>query len=289
MSPLIADALLRYIDRKHALYRLSRIDIRYVNEYKAYRNVLCRLLTAAKRQYFTKKFDNCRGNVRAIWQNINQIMKPNSQYKSFPTLRIDGKIVSNVSNVVHCFNTYFSSIGEELDRQLPANNVDPISYLFRQVNSFVFLPTDPQEIISIVSSCKSASGSINTVPNFIIKKITHIIAPIIAKLTNKSVSRGVFPDALKVARVVPLLKAGKREDMSNYRPISTLPILSKVFEKAMNSRLYTFLTKYNILNVEQFGFQKNKSTSDAALQLVNYTYSALNNRNSLITVMFDFS
>ena len=68
---------------------------------------------------------------------------------------------------MHCFNNYFYSIGEELDRQLPVNNVDPISYLTRQVNSFVFLPGDPQEIISIVSSCKSTGGSINTVSSFI--------------------------------------------------------------------------------------------------------------------------
>ena len=108
-------------------------------------------------------------------------------------------------------------------------------------------------------------------------------------LVNTSVFSGTFPETLKTARMAPLFKSGKKDDTSNYRPISTLSFSRKIFEKVINVSLNSFLNKYNILNQEQFGFQKSKSTSDAVLHFISYVYSALNDRKSVISILLDFS
>lgn len=66
---------------------------------------------------------------------------------------------------------------------------------------------------------------------------------------------GIFPDQLKIARVVPIHKSGDKNALTNYRPISVLPVLSKVFEWAINDRITKFLEKYNIISSSPFGFQ----------------------------------
>ena len=153
----------------------------------------------------------------------------------------------------------------------------------------MFIPTDTHEIVTIISFCKSSGGNLQSILNFICKKIIPLVSPIIANMVNTSVSCDVFPSILKVSRILPLFKSGKRNNMSNYRPISNLSFLSKIFEKVINVRLYSFLEKYNILNAKQFGFQKCKSICDAALHFVNNAYTAVNNKNCLVSVLLEFS
>ena len=71
----------------------------------------------------------------------------------------------------------------------------------------------------------------------------------------------VFPDGLKIAKVVPVYKSGDKNDIKNYRPISLLPVISKIFEKLMLCRISVFFSKHNVLNLHQHGFRPSFSTS----------------------------
>ena len=104
-----------------------------------------------------------------------------------------------------------------------------------------------------------------------------------------SISQGIFPDCLKRARVIPLFKAGDSLDKKNYRPISSIGTLAKIFEKLMHSRLMNFLEKFNILSQNQYGFQKNTSTTDALLQFMSEAHKSLDRKETLISVFLDFS
>ena len=104
-----------------------------------------------------------------------------------------------------------------------------------------------------------------------------------------SISQGIFPDCLKRARVIPLFKAGDSLDKKNYRPISSIGTLAKIFEKLMHSRLMNFLEKFNILSQNQYGFQKNTSTTGTLLQFLSEVHESLNRRETLVSVFLDFS
>ena len=121
----------------------------------------------------------------------------------------------------------------------------------------------------------------STLPMFAIKDNTD--------LKYLSLSSGVFPEPLKVAHVVPIFKSGDCYISSNYRPISVLPIFSKLFEKVVYNRLIRYIDKYCILNGSQYDFRANHSTSMALLQLYNKISSAIDAKEYTIGIFLDLS
>ena len=111
-----------------------------------------------------------------------------------------------------------------------------------------------------------------------LKIIGPSVSPILALLVNQSFQTGIFPDKLKIAKVITLFKKGNPELPSNYRPISLLPIFSKIFEKLMYRRLYRFLEIHDVLFSLQFGFQENHSIDHALVSLTETVKNTLDNK-----------
>ena len=107
-------------------------------------------------------------------------------------------------------------------------------------------------------------------------------------LFNESIRDGIFPDSLKIARIVPIHKQGSRSLVNNYRPISVLPFVAKIFEKLVCTRLNSFLAKANVFCRHQFGFRKGVSTSDAIVEFLDQVYGAINDSEIFVTVFLDF-
>ena len=124
--------------------------------------------------------------------------------------------------------------------------------------------------------------------NFSFKKIKHLIAQPICYLINLSFSNGTFPSLLKVACITPIFKEGDPTDVTNYRPISVLSYLSKIVERCIATRLISFLDKHNIISTSQYGFQRNKSTTDALTDLFEKIYDNLDNKQHTLAIYLDF-
>ena len=90
-----------------------------------------------------------------------------------------------------------------------------------------------------------------------------IIAPVLTRLYNSCISTGTYPRILKIGQIVPIHKGDAKDQCCNYRPISLLSSFSKIFEKCLYERIYSYLNKNKILTPVQFGFKQNSSTSDA--------------------------
>ena len=106
---------------------------------------------------------------------------------------------------------------------------------------------------------------------------------------NESFSKGIFPDHMKLAMILPFYKGGSKLEVSNYRPVSILPIISKLLEKLMLNRVIKYLDKNNIIYEHQFGFQKNKSTTLAVVDLYTKIVDSLNKNNYACSVFLDFA
>ena len=124
------------------------------------------------------------------------------------------------------------------------------------------------EISSIIG--EFSNGTASDIPIVLVKKAAYIIAPYLESLINYYISAGSFPDILKVGKITPVYKKGNRENIENYRPISTLPIFGKIFEKIIYSRLYRFLSSEGVLDDSQFGFRPGHSTVHAIKHSVKY-------------------
>lgn len=108
-------------------------------------------------------------------------------------------------------------------------------------------------------------------------------------LINRSLEEGIFPTELKIAKVIPLYKAKEKNSLLNYRPISILPTISKIFEKVIHQRLVKFFDKHKVLSEYQYGFRKNRSTLQAVSLFTLDILEALSNHKSILAVFIDLS
>ena len=157
---------------------------------------------------------------------------------------------------------------------LNANDTDFLTYLKSPCPSSVYLyPTFPQEIIRIINSfhLNKACGYDHISP-FLLKTAVHVIAYPLSIILNHCISLGVFPNQLKVAKVIPIHKSGPSNDLQNYRPISLLSSLSKIFEKVILRRLVSFLERHDLIIPSQFGFRHKHSTIHPILDLLTECY-----------------
>ena len=140
-------------------------------------------------------------------------------------------------------------------------------------------PTSKEEIIKIIEKLdlKKSAGS-DKITSCIIHLTKYIIAPILANLFNVCIFNGIFPDAFKIAEVLPLFKGGARDILGNYRPISLLPQFGKIFEKIMAKRLKNFLFTNDVLTMHQCGFRKSYSTELAVVDMYDHLLEKLDKK-----------
>ena len=148
--------------------------------------------------------------------------------------------------------------------------------------SFSFKPTTSETIRKLLKSLKiNKFGGIHRISAQIYSVIADLLAYPLSSLINECFSKSIFPDCLKLALVTPIHKKGDKSDPSNYRPISSLPILSKIFEMEMKSQMMKFLEEHNILSNKQFGFRKEHSTEQMLLSVLQNWRSELDKPESV--------
>ena len=115
------------------------------------------------------------------------------------------------------------------------------------------------------------------------------VSKILCNLFNSCVEKGEFPIAFKKARVVPVHKKGKYDMITNYRPISVLSNISKIFEACIYSRLNHFFTSHNLLSSNQYGYRKERSTELAVFSLIDKVLPAFERKSFCISVFLDYT
>ena len=140
-------------------------------------------------------------------------------------------------------------------------------------------------IISNLDPNKSSGPC--SVPIKLLKIASSIIIGPLCVILNNSFSTGIFPDAMKIAKIIPIHKAGSTQGINNYRPISLLSIFSKIIERLMHRRLYAFLEHHKVLFESQFGFRKDKSTQHSLIEIVEEIRSSMERKNYGCGVFID--
>ena len=125
---------------------------------------------------------------------------------------------------------------------------------------------------------KSHGNGHDNIFSFFLKTAAEVPAFPLTVLFNYALLFGVFPDSLKIAKVVPIHKGNSKSSVSNYRPISILLTISKVIEKLIYTRTLSFLTKHSILIPTQYGFRSNHATLHALINAVTNAYNNIQNK-----------
>ena len=161
-----------------------------------------------------------------------------------------------------------------------------MSYVDNIMNSIVISYVSCMDIKTTILSFKNSSPGYDELPASIVKQcIDNYVVPL-TYIVNMSLMEGVFPSELKLAKVVPIFKAGESDKVTNYRPISVLSFFSKIFEKTMYNYVVNFMDKHDTIYKYQFGFRKQHSTQHAIITLVDKITSSLDSGDIIIGVFF---
>ena len=267
-------------------------------KYENMKNFVDKHIKLAKRKYYKRYFEQYSSNSRKQWQMLNSLLNRKSNKKAPIKLKDSaGNQISDPLEVAENFNNYFATIAEKLKGNIDENeNVigqplnDYKQAMTDQVESSIFLkPTFSLEISNIINSFKLKATSDTNIKALKIASTTTHFNDVLADIVNSSFASGVFPTELKIAKVVPIHKGGSKTEVSNYRPISLLSTFSKIFEKAMHTRVYDFLQHNGSLNEHQYGFRKGRSCEHALLVAQNELLAALDKKQIAMLLLIDFS
>ena len=171
--------------------------------------------------------------------------------------------------IANRFCDYFTNLGVSLANEIPTTFVSPCFFLTgNYVNSMFLEPISQSEVIDVVKSLRSGSAvGHDKIPMWIVKNSIGLISEPLCNLINFSITTGIVPKQMKIARVLPIFKSGDDRLFSNYRPISVLPIFSKILAKVVYTRRMSYIYLNDILTKNQYGFRKKHSKS---LALISY-------------------
>ena len=216
--------------------------------------------------------------------------KKKSDFPNFFT--VDGNKINDKLTTSNHFNNFFAKIGPSLSNKINSHSEKGVSSYLKQqvVSSFEFKRTNDLDVEKMINDLapKHSCGHDGLSANFI-KQISGIISGPLTLIINQSLSTGVFPDRLKIAKVIPIFKKGDNHILDNYRPISLLPTVSKLFEKIVFRQLYKYLTENKLLFTSRYGFREFHSTELAALELVDRVFQYLDCGKIPISVFLDMS
>ena len=217
------------------------------------------LLKKSKICYYNQYFEANMNNIKSTWKGIKSIITIKNTSSDFPKyLSSNGYTFTNQVDISNNFNNYFASVAETTKVSINYSRKHFSNFLKdKNQNSFFLSPTSKYEIQNIISSLNSnKSVGPSSIPTRILKLLKNDISTQLIDIFNISFSTGIFPTILKVAKVVLVHKEDSKLDFSNYRPISLLSNIEKIFEKLIYNRIYKFFSENNITYPLQFGFKQ---------------------------------
>ena len=283
------------------------------DKYRIARNICVKMTKKAKKDYFANLDINIVTDNKKFWKAIKPIFSDKSCFKSKITLIENNEIISDDNLIANILNEYFVNITKDLNiktydiEEIPEDliteidHIDKIIYNYNnhpsilKINDIVnvsipfsFEKADEsnfeKEILELNS--KKAPGCDN-IPTKVLKESINVIKTPLTLLFNKSLDDGTFPSDLKYADVIPFFKKDNKTEKENYRPISILPSISKVFERQIFKQMSRYVD--DILSPYLCGFRKGFNTQHVLLRLKNQLNKSLDKKEKVGLFLLDLS
>ena len=221
---------------------------------------------------------------RDFWRIANSVLNRNQS--TIPTLFHGPEVLSSPIDKANIFANCFAANSTLCDQGHPLPDCQS-----RTNCRISFVSITPRKVAKVIQGLDTSKATgPDQIPAIVLKMCSPELSPVLSKLYNLCLSKSVFPSSWKMASVVPVFKgSGEKSDPANYRPISLLPIISKVFESVINQHLLGFLEDHSLLTDAQFGFRHSRSTGDVLALLTEHINKALDSRGEARVVALDIS
>lgn len=292
--------LLKSSQTKEKLYKLTTckhrqtIDMQEKSkiDYIKYRNIFNKLKRTAKSKFYENLLQQSKNDMRNTWKAMKMAMNKSSDKSPMTqSIKYLNKTITQPQDICNAFCDYFTNVGPDFASRIGKSKYDHKHYMRKRNAQSMFMnPTDPEEIFRLISNLKpkSSSGHDN-ISSKLLKILSHQLKIPISIIINKSITSGIFPNAFKIAKVVPIHKGKSKEEISNYRPISLLSTFSKILEKIIHKRLYAFMQINKAFYNSQYGFRNQHSTIDATTELIADITDNLENKMMTLCTYLDLS
>ena len=241
-----------------------------------------RRMRKAKAEHYAAVCKGMSYQPKKVWRQLNSALG-RGKSKLTPSLTHEGTTLTRPQEIVDCFLEHFSNLpfppAADMQQSLPTV---PSTFRLSEI--------DEEMVLKQLSTLDERKA---TGPDMISARILKMVAPAIVhgltNLFNASIRLGQFPTEWKEANVTPVPKMGTKHDVTNYRPISVIPVLAKVFESLIHLQLYDYLEAHKLLHEVQAGFRPNHSTQDVLLRTVDDWKASIDKGDIVGTIMIDLS
>ena len=232
-----------------------------------------KLIREKKRSYFESQLNEHVGKPRELWKTLKSLGlqgKMKSSADSNISLKNpDGELTSSSNDTANAYKGFYSNLADGLLQLLPnPKNIFGIQSVFNfyheklPAESFSLKEVEEEVVLKALLDLKTSKApGFDNIASIFLRDGSELLSKHIARLINLSIKLSCFPDEAKIAKVKPLFKKGSRLDPKNYRPISLLPILSKIFERIVHDQTQFYFEENNLFYKLQSGFRKNHSTN----------------------------
>ena len=292
-APWMSSDIREAMKNRDKLQKQLNVDTHNVElreRYKTAKRYVKTLINTTKTEHYQDRLRDCKGNTSATWKVIDEII-PNQKNKN------NTHNFTNMKEKVEEFNNFFSSVGESAFRRSQEKLRKEVDMVNRphinnyNVNSFFRPnPVDVNTVILIVKDLNATNsiGSDGIALRFL-RDALCVIVPYLTCIVNTSLVTGVFPESWKHALVVPLYKNGDPDIVNNYRPVSILPVVSKILEKIVAKQLSEYLEENKLLSNTQHGFRPMLSTETALTTITDKIYESMDNKKIAMLTLCDLS
>ncbi len=288
-APWLNQELKSLIKQKNYALKSWKTDRSDIIPEQTYENLKCevrRSINFFKAEYYNNKFNKHKGNSKLLWKTIKKLI-PDNKCSSMP--------MTCNKETAKFFNVFFANVGKNTfeKTRLRDSTLFPDTHaVFNTEHNSLFRPEpiDWQTLVLTIAHMNSSNAcGYDRIPLRFLKDSLPVIVSYLTIITNTSIVTGIFPSAWKYSIVVPILKTGDVNDPFNYRPISLLPVLSKILEKIVSPQLSQYLETKHLLSNTQHGFRPKLSTTSALLTLTGKLYSNIDNKKVSLVTLCDLS
>lgn len=241
---------------------------------------MSRIIKLTQKSQNKYRITTATNKTRTTWAIINK-QKSFVPKQDIFKINIDNHIVTDPLLITNSFNNYFIDLVETQKSDTLYKNL-----LSTNLNSLYMLPTNPHDIYTKINSLNNTkSTGYDDISTIILKKSSPYISTILSHILNMCIAEGIYPEKLKKSLIKPIFKKGDKENMTCYRPIALIPVISKVFERVIYNSINNYFEKNNLFAPEQTGFRKNKSIELALYNFLQKTTDCVN-RDILVSALY---
>lgn len=202
------------------------------NEYKKYTKILEKCIKEAKNNHEKREVDRNSQNPKGLWRIINSKLnkrKNKNNTVTIKSIRQNNQMLTDPSEISNTLNTYFCNIGVELSNKIDTPTNQRMVLPPNNCNSIFLNPTNRDEVAAIIKNMKNKAGGVDNINVKTLKTLSKYIIDPLTHIFNLCIEKSIWPQCLKEAEIVPIFKAGNKQSSSNYRPISLISNIAKIF------------------------------------------------------------